>query len=85
MDDYARLDTYADDDLWTIVDYPVADEDRARYQELFRLDALDDLTPDEQDELDALSEVVDRGMTLREIALELLRARGYDVSAYLGG
>lgn len=83
MDDYARLDTYSDDDLWTIVDYPVPDEDRARYQELFRLDALDDLTPDEQDELDALSEAVDRGMALRAIALELLHARGYDVSAYL--
>ena len=79
-----QLDSYTDDELWDLVEYPVEDSVRTRYQELFRLDALDSLTPAKQEELDMLSDEVDYCMGLRAVALDVLAARGYDVSAFRG-
>lgn len=84
MNDTHELDSYTDDELWDLVEYPAEDAVRVRYQELFRLDALDDLTPAEREELDMLSDEVDYCMRQRAIALDLLAARGYDVSEYQG-
>lgn len=84
MNDFAELDTYSDDDLWDLVEEPVPPALKARYQDLFRWEAQGELAPDEQDELDALSAEVDARMRRRDVALEILRARGYDVSAYRG-
>lgn len=81
MYDMGRL---SDDDLWDMVEQGVSDADRARYQELFRWDATDELSPDERVELDDLGARIDDWMTRRDLALEELARRGYDVSAHRG-
>ncbi|MCD4684520.1 MAG: hypothetical protein K8S97_01105 [Anaerolineae bacterium] len=82
--DIHDMDMLSDDDLWDIVEQGVADADRARYQELFRWDATDELSPAEQAELESLGALIDGWMARRDTALDELARRGFDVSGYAG-
>jgi hypothetical protein len=76
------MDRLSDDELWKIVEQGISEADRTRYQELFRWDAADELSPAERAELDDLGARIDDWMTRRDMALDELARRGYDTSAY---
>lgn len=82
--DIHDMATLSDDELWDIVEQGVAEEDRARYQELFRWDATDELSPAERNELEMLGAMIDAWMTQRDAAMDELARRGYDVTNLAG-
>ncbi len=73
------LETFADDQLWTIVRRPFASTPDNRLRELTEASKQGHLTDNEQAEMETLIEAVDRYVFLRSKALLLLKQRGYDV------
>jgi len=79
----AHMETYRDDQLWAVVYQRVVWPQKERLHELVEHSKEDALTPQEQAELEALLDEVDRYTLLRSKALWLLQQRGHVVEHLL--
>ena len=82
-----QLQTYTDDQLWTVVHHRLSLSQDTRLRELVALGKSGNLSDDEKSEMESLIDLVDRTMLLRSHALLLLKQRGHDIesSLKLGG
>lgn len=74
-----------DEQLWAVVHRRLAWPLEERLTVLTARGKTQSLSSSEQTELDALLDEADRLMVLRSKAVALLKQRGHDVTAYLGG
>jgi hypothetical protein len=79
----AALPSYTNEQLWAVVYQRLPWMQSQRLHELSAKQKLEELAPDEQDELEALLALNDRAMRLRSEALLLLNNRGHDIATYL--
>jgi hypothetical protein len=77
--DLAALDRVDDDGLWRVARSRSSQASVVRLQELLEQRAETGLTPDEQNELDRLTEEADRLMLRKAHAAALLRWRGHAI------
>jgi len=77
------LDRADDRILWTAARSRLSDEDGERLEELHTLRGARDLSPEEEDEAQALLAQSDRCMLVRAKAMALLKNRGNDISVLL--
>ncbi len=73
------LQQYTDDELWSVVDQRLTQEQDARLRQLIALGKQGQLAADEQAEMERLVDLVDHQMLLRSEALLLLQQRGHDI------
>jgi hypothetical protein len=79
----AALPGYSDTQLWAVVYQRLAWPQSQRLHELSAKHKLEQLTEDEQSELEHLLTLNDHAMLLRSEALLLLQNRGHDIATYL--
>jgi hypothetical protein len=79
----AALPGYSDTQLWAVVYQRLAWPQSQRLHELSAKHKLEQLTEDEQSELEHLLTLNDHAMLLRSEALLLLKNRGHDIATYL--
>jgi hypothetical protein len=77
------LQHYTDDELWSVVDQRLTQEQDTRLRRLIALGKQGQLTADEQSEMEQLIDLVDHQMLLRSEALLLLQQRGHDIRQML--
>ena len=77
------LEEYSDERLWAIVYQRLARPQDARLRELVTFGEERQLTADEQEEMEALIDIVDHQMLLRSEALLLLKQRGHLIESHL--
>jgi hypothetical protein len=73
------LNNFSDEALWQVLAYRVPYTVYLREQELVEKDPL---TPQEEDELEGLTNITIRLMRVRSQALLLLKQHGYDIDRY---
>jgi hypothetical protein len=78
-----ELQNYTDEQLWTVIDQRLTQNQDTRLRELIALGKQGQITSDEKAEMERLIDLVDHQMLLRSEALLLLKQRGYDVDLYL--
>jgi hypothetical protein len=78
-DDEPALETYSDEQLWAVVYQRLAEPEGRRMRELVERGKQTGLPPDEEAELNKLTEKVNDHLLLRTRALVLLKQRGYDI------
>ncbi len=76
----AQLEFLSDDELWQVARTTLSPDESERMQELTLKQQRDGLTPQEQQEAEALLHQYDRTMLVRAQAAALLKERGHDVS-----
>ncbi len=77
-----KLDTFPDDELWTVVNHRLSSTDATRLHYLGSEEKRGNLTPEEQREFDNLIAQVNHDMLLRSKALMLLKEHGHDITSY---
>ncbi|MBA3874167.1 MAG: hypothetical protein H0X30_33965 [Anaerolineae bacterium] len=78
-----ELDSFADDELWGVVNRRLSFKDTDRLHFLGSEEKRFSLTDDERAEFDRLVDQVNRDMLLRSKALLLLKERGHDTDTYI--
>lgn len=78
-----NLEEATDEELWAIVQRPLAFPVDIRLRELTALSKLGQLSPAQQEELDRLADHFDEYILLRSRALVVLKQRGHDVEQRL--
>jgi hypothetical protein len=79
----AAMPSYSDAQLWAVVYQRLAWPQSQRLHELSAKNKREELTEDEQSDLEYLITLNDHAMLLRSEALLLLKNRGHDIAAYL--
>jgi hypothetical protein len=77
------MPSYSDAQLWAVVYQRLAWPQSQRLHELSAKNKREELTEDEQSELEYLLTLNDHAMLLRSEALLLLKNRGHDIATYL--
>ncbi len=77
------LSDYSDEQLWAIVHQRLAWPQNSRLRELMIIGKQNQLTEDQEAEMERLIGLVDHQMLLRSEALLLLKQRGHDVEQTL--
>jgi hypothetical protein len=75
-----QLALFTDEELWQSAKATVSTDKRERLAELLSKAKEQDLTEDEQQEVENLTDIFDRNMLLRAKAAVLLKERGHDIS-----
>lgn len=79
----ANLDQLTTDQLWAVVHHPFNMEQDMRLRELTLRGKSDDLSEDEESEIDDLVDALDQYVLQRSKALVILKSRGVDIEKYL--
>ncbi|MDX2077513.1 MAG: hypothetical protein SFZ02_13875 [bacterium] len=80
-----NFDQLDNDQLWAVVHHPFNLEQDMRLRELTMRSKVDDLTEDEEAEIDDLVDALDQYVLQRSKALAILKSRGVDIEKYLAG
>lgn len=75
----ANLDQLTNDQLWAVVHHPFNFEQDMRLRELTLRSKSDDLSDDEEIEVDELVDALDQYVLQRSKALVILKGRGVDI------
>jgi hypothetical protein len=77
-----ELSQYGDDELWAVVHHRIAWLEQARARDLIALSKAQKLSPEEDEELHHLIDVLDDYMLVRSKALAMLHERGHDTASF---
>jgi plasmid stability protein len=78
--EFNQLTLFTDDELWQAARATVPADKRERMTALLLRASEQDLTQDEQQEVEDLTDIFDKNMLLRATAAVLLKERGHDIS-----